>query len=139
MLSPAIYIIIAQRLVRKVCDNCKVIQKLDDSSKKELEDSLKIIQQIRPEYQNLTLPDKLPKGAGCDVCSHTGYKGRTQITEVLKIDFQIRDLILQEASQVKFIELARQKGMLTMREDGILKVLDGITTLEEVHRVANVL
>lgn len=139
MLAPAIHMIIAQRLVRKICDNCKIIQKVDDSSKAELENAIKAIIQIKPELEaTLVIPDKLPKGAGCDKCSHTGYHGRMQITEILNIDFQVRDLILHEESQIKFIELARRKGMLTMREDGVLKVLNSLTTLEEVHRVASV-
>lgn len=137
MLAPALNMIIAQRLVRKICEDCKVIQKVDPSTQMELSKSLDAIRQVKAAHQDLTVPDKLPKGAGCDKCSHTGYKGRLQITEVLTIDFQVRDLILQEASQVKFIELARKKGMLTMREDGILKVLAGLTTLDEVHRVAS--
>jgi len=137
MLAPALHIIIAQRLVRKICENCKVLQKIDDSTKKEIEESLHAMQQIKPDLKNIIIPDKLPRGAGCDKCSKTGYRGRVQITEILTIDFQVRDLILKEASQIKFIELARQKGMLTMREDGILKILAGITTLDEVHRVAS--
>src|SRR3989339_162065 len=132
MLAPALHIIIAQRLVRKICENCKVLQKIDDSTKKEIEESLHAMQQIKPDLKNIIIPDKLPRGAGCDKCSKTGYRGRVQITEILTIDFQVRDLILKEASQIKFIELARQKGMLTMREDGILKILAGITTLDEV-------
>ena len=55
--------------------------------------------------------------------------------EILNIDFEMRDLILNKMSSTKMIEAARRKGMLTMREDGILKVLKGLTTLEEVHRV----
>ncbi len=137
MLAPALHMIIAQRLVRKICEHCKILQKVDDSTKKELENAITAMKQVKIAMQNLEIPDKLPKGAGCPECSNTGYKGRIQITEILKMDFQIRDLILQQASQVKFIEVARQKGMLTMREDGILKILDGITTLDEVHRVAS--
>jgi len=95
---------------------------------------LEFIKKVRPSL-DLVIPDKLPQAPGCDICSHTGYKGRISVIEVLCIDTEMRDLILNKASSIKMIEAARRKGMITMREDGIIKVIQGLTSLAEVHRV----
>ena len=84
------------------------------------------------------IPKKLPEPAGCEKCSHTGYSGRIAITEIIDLDYEIRDMILKEESSNNILLAARKKGLITMREDGILKVLQGLTTLEEVFRVTSI-
>ena len=96
--------------------------------------SLEFIKKIQPSLA-LEIPEKLPVAKGCDICSHTGYKGRIALVEVLDVDSEIKRLILEKASSTKLIESARSKGMLTMYEDGIIKVIQGITSLTEIHRV----
>lgn len=135
MVAPALNTIIAQRLVRRICPACQKMEPLSVTEADELSKMIEVIKKIRPSLTDLTVPTELPKAPGCDVCSHTGYKDRISVVEMLNVDFEIRDLILNKASTTKMIEAARRKGMLTMREDGVLKVLKGITTLEEVHRV----
>ncbi len=135
MVAPALNSIIAQRLVRRICPACQKMEKVPKAELDELNKTIEIIMKIRPSVQGLSVPAELPKAPGCDVCSHTGYKGRMSVVEMVNVDFEMRDLILNKASSTKMIEAARRKGMLTMREDGVLKVLKGITTLEEVHRV----
>jgi len=135
MVAPALNTIIAQRLVRRICPACQKNTAIPAAELDELNKIVEVIKKIQPSLNNLTVPAELPTASGCDVCSHTGYKGRISAVEMINIDFEIRDLILNKASSTKMIEAARRKGMLTMREDGVLKVLKGITTLEEVHRV----
>ncbi|MBD3270177.1 type II secretion system protein GspE [Candidatus Peregrinibacteria bacterium] len=134
MIAPSLHTIIAQRLVRKICPHCSKQQPVSESEKNELEQVIKAIKSVRPSME-LTIPPTLPEADGCDECSHSGYKGRVCIVEMLEVDFEMKDLILNKASTTKMIESARRKGMITMREDGIIKVLEGVTTLEEVHRV----
>lgn len=134
MVAPSINIIIAQRLVRRVCDHCKVMRSIPEAKLKDIEKTVGAINKVRPDL-DIAIPDKLPQPAGCDKCSHTGYSGRIAIHEVINFDYEIRDMILKEASSNNILLAARRKGLITMREDGILKVLEGITTLEEVFRV----
>jgi type IV pilus assembly protein PilB len=134
MVAPSINIIIAQRLVRRVCDHCKVMRSIPEAKLKDIEKTVGAINKVRPDL-DIAIPDKLPQPAGCDKCSHTGYSGRIAIHEVINFDYEIRDMILKEESSNNILLAARRKGLITMREDGILKVLEGITTLEEVFRV----
>lgn len=137
MVAPALNSIIAQRLVRKLCTNCQVLRSISEAKKEELKQIVDSIKKVQPALE-VELPEKLSFPAGCELCSHTGYKGRVCIVEMLEVDFEIKDLILNKASTTKMIEAARRKGMLTMKEDGVLKVLNGETTLEEVYRVTSV-
>ncbi len=137
MIAPSLHTIIAQRLARKICDNCKEEFPIAKAELEEITRVVDRIKQIRPN-ENIVIPTTLPKAKGCEICSNTGYKGRVALIEMLEIDFEIRDLILNKASTSKMIEAARRDGMITMREDGILKVIQGITNLEEVSRVTAV-
>lgn len=137
MVAPALHTIIGQRLARQICPHCKVMKPVPEAERKELQQVVDAIQAVRPA-EKLTVPAELPEAPGCEKCSHSGYKGRVTLVEMLEVDFEIKDLILNNASTTKMIEAARRKGMITMREDGILKVLKGITTLEEVHRVTSI-
>ncbi|MBD3156329.1 type II secretion system protein GspE, partial [Candidatus Peregrinibacteria bacterium] len=137
MVAPSLNTIIAQRLVRRVCDHCKVMHSIPEAKLKDIEKTVEAINKVRPDL-DIKIPDKLPQPAGCDKCSHTGYSGRIAIHEVINFDYEIRDMILKEESSNNILLAARRKGLLTMREDGILKVLEGITTLEEVFRVTGV-
>ncbi len=120
-ISASLIGVLAQRLVRKVCDHCKVEVEPDPEVLRRLE--------LKPEdLKGATLY----KGAGCERCNGTGYKGRYAIHELLVIDDEIRHAIIEGKSATEIKELARKKGMKTLREDGIQKALQGITTLEEV-------
>jgi type IV pilus assembly protein PilB len=73
-------------------------------------------------------------GKGCELCNNTGYKGRTGLFEIMRIDDQLCDLILQHASTNVIREEARKRGMRTLRDSGLLSIYDGVTTIEEVIR-----
>jgi type II secretory ATPase GspE/PulE/Tfp pilus assembly ATPase PilB-like protein len=134
MVAPALDTVIAQRLARKICGNCREEKPIEKSKLDELTRQLDFIKKIQPSLK-LEIPETLPVANGCEACSHTGFKGRVSVIEVLDVDNEIKRLILEKASSLKLIEAARKKGMLTMYEDGIIKVIKGITTLAEIHRV----
>ncbi|QGG49054.1 GspE/PulE family protein [Heliorestis convoluta] len=117
--------IVAQRLVRKICDHCK-------SSYTPEQDALeRFFLQVEPK-KDVTLF----KGLGCSACNQTGYKGRIAIHEVLPIKTEERQLIMNKASVEAIRQSATRGGMITLREDGIYKALQGYTTIQEVMRVA---
>lgn len=136
-------IIIAQRLVRKICEHCKKEFKLEKNAVEELDKSLDI-----KKIKNLIVKNKIKlksqeknlknfvfyQGKGCRRCGNTGYKGRIGIYEILEIDKQLAQKINQKANASELKAYAKQKGMVTMLEDGIIKAKQGITSIEEVLR-----
>ena len=122
----------AQRLVRKLCD-CKKESEVTPEEKTKIEEVLKT---ISPK-SGVEIPKigKIWKPQGCEKCNHIGYKGRTTVSEVFVIDKEIQQLVNQQAITSELTEKAVENGMITMVQDGILKVLEGETSLEEVERV----
>lgn len=114
--------VISQRLVRKICPNCKTEYKAEIGEKKALG---------YPIDQELNLY----KGEGCEKCTFTGYKGRIGIYEILKVTKSIRDLINKGATEEELFKKARELGMETMKEDAASKVIAGETTVDEMLRV----
>jgi len=135
LVASTIRVIIAQRLVRKICDSCKVSYKIDDKTKKTIQNNLKIKEILKSGGKNLDKVN-LYKGGGCKICNHTGYDGRVGVFEVLEMADNIKDLILANASSDAIMKVAKENGMTIMFEDGMDKVLGGVTTFEEVMRVA---
>jgi len=123
LVANSINLIAAQRLVRRVCENCK--EPHDIPAEQLLEAGL-------PESE---LPRvKAAKGRGCDRCGGTGYKGRLGLFEIMEISEDLRNLIVASAPVKDIRELAVREGMSPLRQSGMLKVRDGVTTLEEVAR-----
>ncbi len=137
MVAPALDTIVAQRLARRVCPHCSTKKKISDSETKEFDETFKNLENVNKAVDT-AIPQEVPKTHGCDICSNTGYKGRLVLTEVVTITAEMKELILNNASSVKLILAARKDGMITIREDGLMKVSQGLTTLEEVHRVTNI-
>ncbi len=126
LVASSLLMILAQRLVRRVCSECKQpYQPLDG----ELSD----LGLTRADVQNR----KVFKAAGCDVCLKTGYKGRTGIYSLLEVTDVIRDVVMKEADGATIKKVAVANGMKTLRDDGIRKVFEGETTFEEVMRVTS--
>jgi type II secretory ATPase GspE/PulE/Tfp pilus assembly ATPase PilB-like protein len=134
LLTASVNIVMAQRLVRKICPDCKkevpVIKTLEEEMKKSLIG-------VPPEYIVGFDPTKIKvfKGEGCEKCGHTGYVGRFGIFEVLPSTNEIQELVTTKASGNKIYEVAAKLGMITMKQDGVVKVLRGETTMDEVIRV----
>ncbi len=118
LVSSSVRAIMAQRLVRTICEHCKI--------------------EVRPTEAEKTLVgsvDRLFKGEGCASCGQTGYTGRKGIFELLNIDDEVRHMIYSGVTAAELRTKARELGMRTLREDGLRKVGNGITTLSEVLRV----
>ncbi len=133
-IAPAINVCIAQRLVRKVCPKCAEMKPISPDLLMEIQKGLEGIPQgaDMPEIK----PDMLVASIkGCDQCNFTGYKGRIGIFEAMAIDAEMQDFILTSPSSSAMERLAIKKGMTTMRQDGLIKILKGVTTMEEVKRV----
>lgn len=137
MVASSLDTIIAQRLVRTVCPKCTTKRSITKSERDEFEKVFNNLKTVHPGM-DLQVPEQIADVHGCDFCSQTGYKGRIVIDEVIIIDEKTKRLILDNASSVDLILAARQGGLITMREDGLMKVALGLTTLEEVYRVTNV-
>jgi type IV pilus assembly protein PilB len=118
--------IVAQRLVRKLCDHCKIPYKPNAAALAELS--------IKSE---IATDATLFRGGGCNTCRNTGYKGRLGIYEVMTINQEIQELALSHASSDQIKRAAFRNQMLSLRQDGIMKAVKGVTSLEEVIRVTN--
>lgn len=129
LLASTLELIIAQRLARKICDHCRVSTPTKDfvmpkAMPKDIEEK------IKKEISNLY------KGKGCPKCSHTGFTGRTALFEFIAVTPEMEEMILTNPSSKQIWELARSQGSKSMFEDGLEKVKNGITTLDELFRVA---
>ncbi len=122
LISSALLGVVAQRLVRKICSHCRTELEVEG------ETALKLTE---GKEEKLILH----RGEGCNMCNKTGYRGREAVNEVLVVDDDIRSLILKNATERELTAKAVEKGMLTLEENAIQKVLKGITTLEEMYRV----
>ncbi len=133
-IGPAINLAIAQRLVRKICKKCgrpKIV-------------SPAVLNKIKTALKKLPKEVKIPKpkkglkilqAKGCKYCNFTGYRGRIGIFEAILIDEEMEKFILKNPSIASFRKLAIEKGMVTIFQDGIIKSLQGLTTIEEIERV----
>ena len=133
-IAPALNIAIGQRLVRKVCKKCVEFKPASPEILKFLKQAFKNLP------KNVKIPELkpgllIPKRKGCRDCNFTGYRGRIGIFEAFLVDDEMERFILTVPSIADLREKAIQKGMVLMRQDGLIKVLNGITTIEEVERV----
>jgi len=125
LVSGSLVAIQAQRLVRKICPNCKTKTNISSTVLNEIREYI-------PEDRELTFY----KGVGCKSCFHTGYIGREMISEVLVVSNKLSRMIAAEVSKEELEKQANEEGFLGMFEDGIEKALDGKTTVDEIFRVA---
>jgi type IV pilus assembly protein PilB len=123
LVATAVHLICAQRLVRRICLECREEVPLPPEAKMEAG--------FTPEEASTV---QIFKGRGCSACNNTGYKGRIGLYEVLEIDDEMRELIRVGASVDELRKKGIERGMLTLRRSGLIKVKDGVTTLEEVVR-----
>jgi general secretion pathway protein E len=124
LVSSSVEAVIAQRLVRVICDKCKEEALPEEGILKDLKlDKDKV---------------KFYQGRGCQACKFTGFKGRTAIYEILVMDDEIRDMVISRAPVNEIKETALKKGMRTLFNDGMIKAARGITTIKEVLRVTEI-
>ncbi len=131
-ISPAVNLIVAQRLVRKVCRKCAKVEEMNKEEIANIKEELKSVKQ-----GVFSFPEKMEKltAVGCRECSYTGYKGRIGIFEALVVNDDMESLILKSPSISEIRKKAIENGMTTVRQDGLIKVLNKETTLEEIDRV----
>ena len=122
LISAAVNAILAQRLVRKMCSHCKEQYTPSDEMR---------------EFLTLQgfASDNIWKGKGCDRCRKTGYSGRLGIYELLVMDDSLRDMVTRNPDVNQLRKLCRERGLVTLREDGFRKVISGLTTVDEIIRV----
>ncbi len=123
LVATSVHMIVAQRLIRRICKDC--------SEPFEVPVQTLIDEGYSPEEAKTV---KVQKGKGCGTCNNTGYKGRAGLYEVMEVDDEIRELVLVGASAVELKKKAIERGMITLRRSGLIKVAAGMTTLEEVAR-----
>jgi type II secretory ATPase GspE/PulE/Tfp pilus assembly ATPase PilB-like protein len=125
LISSSLEGVLAQRLLRRICTRCRTASEVPASVRERME---------------MLGADKVEgvfyRGAGCEECRNTGYRGRIGIFELLTIDSEIRELILRKRSNAE-LKIAAQKSMITMHQDALQKAVTGVTTLEEILRVSS--
>jgi len=130
LLASTINATMGQRIARKICTHCKV----DYTPPNEIVEEIK--KGLGPLMPHSDGPVKLYKGSGCDICTHSGFLGRVGIFEVMAITDNVARLILERKDSTTIENQAIKDGMITMKQDGYLKVLSGLTTIDEILRVA---
>src|SRR5689334_2659997 len=123
LVASSVHLICAQRLVRRICSNCKEPHPHAPQALMQAGFSAEDANAVTPQ-----------KGRGCDKCNNTGYKGRVGLYEVMEVTEELRELILVGASALELRRKAIDEGMITLRRSGLMKVMDGVTTIEEVAR-----
>ena len=123
LVASSVHLICAQRLVRRVCANCKEPNPMTPEALMKAGFNAEDAAAVTPY-----------KGAGCDTCNTTGYKGRVGLYEVMEVSEELRELILVGASGLELRRKAVDEGMITLRASGLRKVKDGLTSIEEVVR-----
>jgi type IV pilus assembly protein PilB len=123
LVASSVNLICAQRLVRRICSNCKADQPTPAPALVQAGFSHDDAHQVVPK-----------KGAGCEKCNNTGYKGRVGLYEVMEVTDELKELVLVGASALELRRKAIEEGMITLRQSGLRKVKEGVTTMEEVAR-----
>jgi type II secretory ATPase GspE/PulE/Tfp pilus assembly ATPase PilB-like protein len=137
VLAPAINLVIAQRLVRKVCEHCGQEYKVDAKTREHIK---QVMEGVREEVFDKSVLDQknltFIKSVGCKECGGMGYRGRTGAYELFAVKGEIEELILSGVDSQRIGEAARRQGMTTIAQDAYIKVINHITTVEEVERVS---
>jgi type IV pilus assembly protein PilB len=123
LVASSLNLVCAQRLVRRVCANCKVVEDVPPQALEQIGFSSEDARAVKPY-----------KGGGCDKCNGTGYKGRVGLYEVMEISDELRELVLVGASSLELRRKAIEEGMITLRGSGLAKIKAGVTSVEEVLR-----
>jgi type IV pilus assembly protein PilB len=135
LIASSLRAVMAQRLVRKICEFCREEVKLGESAKENIEKAIASVPADQKKALGLTGEIKIFRGKGCNKCSGTGMRGRIGIFEVFSLNEDISTYLGGKVDEEELRRKAIAQGMITMKQDGIIKVLKGLTTLEEVERV----
>jgi type IV pilus assembly protein PilB len=134
-LTSAIHAAIAQRLVRVLCNKCKKKVPIPTERVALVDDVLESIKEMEEGKEFLQKPTEIYIPAGCDECNNTGYFDRIGIHELILTDASIEKIVRENPSEREIKSVARKQGFLDMRQDGVVKVLQGVTSFDELERV----
>lgn len=132
-IGPALSLVIAQRLVRRLCENCRKPVVLSANQEKQLKEFLSGLPK-RVDQQNFS-EIKIFQAVGCEKCHDSGYAGRVSIFELFRVTDPEEEAIYKDPTEIELKHLAKAQGMVTMQEDGVLKIIQGTTTFSEVERL----
>ena len=138
LLASSLRVVAAQRLVRRICKNCKQEVKLPQRILENIKNQIETLPQEELNKYGVNLADGIHvfEGKGCEECGNTGYKGRIAIFEALEIDKDIKEIISEKnGAEIEVQKHAEKQGMIKIKQDGLLKVILGLTTLAEIERV----
>lgn len=135
IMSSAINIVLAQRLVRKLCEFCKKPVPYEGAVKEEIE---KVTNTIFDKSEIPPIPSQIFTANGCEKCNKTGYKGRTGIYEGMRITPEVNNVIDMNPSEEELEKASAPQGILTLKQDGVIKILRGITSIDELERVITI-
>jgi type IV pilus assembly protein PilB len=138
LLSSSLRIVVAQRLARRICDNCKEEVQVPESIRKNVTKEVEKIPSAEVKRYGLDLSKgiKFFHGKGCDICNGIGLKGRVAIYEAVPINENIKTIITEKSGAEELLNKEKDAmGILSMKQDGILKILKGMTTIEEIDRI----
>ncbi len=132
IMGSAINIVLAQRLVRKLCISCKKPVDIEEKIKSEID---AVLETIFDKSEIPPMPEKIFIAGGCEKCNQTGYKGRIGIYEGMKLNTELNTIIDSNPSEEEIERASAPQGILTLKQDGIIKILKGITSIDELERV----
>lgn len=135
VITSAVHLALAQRLVRKLCPLCKKTEPISEKHKKVLEDVKVSLQGFEEESQFTNMPEYTHIAVGCPACNKTGYQGRIGVYEGILSDTAIEDVVRMNPSEREISEAAKPQKIMSMKQDGVLKVLEGVTSMDELARV----
>ncbi len=138
LIASAVRVIAAQRLVRRICDHCKEEKQVPEKVIEKITKGLEGVPESEMKKYGVDISNgmTLYHGAGCDRCGNTGLRGRVAIYETISLDTEMQNAIIEEDGNIAEVEkIARKRGFITLKQDGILKVLLGLTTFSELERV----
>lgn len=133
LIGPAANCLIAQRLVRKLCENCKTKRPLETAEITEF--TSKVSKLNAKSNLNLKVPSELYESKGCEKCNNSGYNGRIVIAEMIEVDQELSELIVNKGTLNQLLSYLDKKGLIYLEEDGLIKTIEGLTTYSEVLRV----
>lgn len=134
LIPSTLRVVISQRLIRTLCPHCKIKARTTDKIRAYIAERVKAMPALLKEKIKLDSPLLLFEAKGCEACSFTGYVGRTALYEVLSINNEIAEIIIDNPLESVILKAAQKQGMLTMEQEGILRVLAGDTTMSEIAR-----
>ena len=134
-IAVALNVALAQRLVRKLCVHCKAEMPFEDLSEYDKKIVVSILDRMFDRDKHIAQTEVLYKAVGCDKCNKTGYKGRLGLFEMIRMDEELENLLKETTAEHDIQRAMHEKGELSLKEDGVIKMFKGVTTIDELHRV----